>query len=89
MITLFGTSRRADLFNYVVDGMNYTPSTPTYEQMRDGILAAVSNGSNPSDCSMVWQAFAQFGIGQGAHGQVNSDGTVTITPSFTTPATCN
>jgi hypothetical protein len=88
MITLFG-SRRSDLFDYVVDGMNYTPSTPAYEDMRDGILAAVSNGPTPSDCSLVWQAFAQFGVGVGAHGAVNGDGSVSITPSFTTPGTCN
>ena len=46
MIELFG-SRRDDLFNYVVDGMNFTPSKPAYEEMRDGILASVANGSRP------------------------------------------
>jgi extracellular elastinolytic metalloproteinase len=88
MMGLFGENRRNDLFRYVVDGMNYTPSTPTYEQMRDGILASVSNGSMPSDCSLVWQAFAQFGVGAGAQGVVNGSA-VTITPSYTAPATCN
>lgn len=87
MMGLFD-GRRADLFRYVVDGMNYTPATPTFEQMRDGILASVSNGASPSDCSLVWQAFAQFGVGQGALGVV-SGSTVTITPSFTAPASCN
>ena len=28
LIELFGPSRRGDLFNYYVDGMNYTPSDP-------------------------------------------------------------
>jgi extracellular elastinolytic metalloproteinase len=88
MMGLFGEARRTDLFRYVVDGMNYTPATPTYEQMRDGILASVSNGSTPSDCGMVWQAFAQYGVGVGAQGVVNGSA-VTITPSFTAPATCN
>lgn len=87
MIELFG-SRRDDLFTYVVDGMNFTPATPAYEGMRDGILASVANGPTPSDCSLVWQAFAQFGVGVGAQGVVNADGTVTITPSFTQPANC-
>ena len=49
MIELFG-DRRDDLFDYVVDGMNFTPSKPAYEDMRDGILASVANGSTPSDC---------------------------------------
>jgi len=87
MIELFG-ARRAELFTYVVDGMNYTPSTPAYEDMRDGILASVANGATPSDCSLVWQAFAQFGVGVGAQGVVNNNGTVTITPSFQAPASC-
>jgi extracellular elastinolytic metalloproteinase len=88
MMSLFGESRRNELFRYVVDGMNYTPATPTYEQMRDGILSSVSNGTAPSDCSLVWQAFAQYGVGVGAQGVVNGSA-VTITPSFTAPATCN
>jgi hypothetical protein len=88
MMGLFGKGKRGDLFRYIVDGMNYTPATPAYEQMRDGILASVSNGATPSDCSLVWQAFAQFGVGVGASGVVNG-GTVTITPSYTAPASCN
>ncbi|MDP3762108.1 MAG: M36 family metallopeptidase [Ramlibacter sp.] len=89
MMGLFGESRRAELFRYVVDGMNYTPATPAYEQMRDGILASVSAGSTPADCMLVWQAFAQFGVGVGASGVVSGSGAVTITPSYTPPATCN
>lgn len=83
------TARRDVLFGYLVDGMNYTPSTPAYEDMRDGILAAVGNGPNPSDCSLIWQAFATYGVGVGAQGVVNGNGTVTITPSFTAGTTCN
>jgi len=88
MMGLFGESRRADLFRYVVDGMNYTPATPAYEHMRDGILASVSNGPMPADCSLVWQAFAEYGVGVGAQGVVNGTA-VTITPSNTVPAACN
>jgi hypothetical protein len=86
MIELFG-NRRETLFTYVVDGMNYTPSKPAYENMRDGILASVANGPTPSDCSLVWQAFAQFGVGVGAHGDLTGQ-TVTITESFDVPANC-
>jgi hypothetical protein len=89
MITMFGSNRRSDLFDYVVDGMNYTPSRPTYEQMRDGILQSVANGPNPSDCAMVWQAFAEGGVGVGAQGIENPDGSVSITQSFATPGSCN
>ena len=71
LIELFG-DRRDELFRYVVDGMNFTPSTPAYEDMRDGILASVANGADTSDCDLVWQAFAQFGIGVGAQGTVTA-----------------
>ena len=87
MMELFGPARRAALFGYVVDGMNFTPATPAYENMRDGILASVAAGAAPADCQIVWQAFAQFGVGVGAKGVVNGS-TVTITPSFIAPTTC-
>jgi hypothetical protein len=85
MIELFGEVRRADLFRYMVQGMNFTPSSPSFESMRDGILAAV--GSNTADCNLVWQAFAQFGVGAGSSAIINADGTVTTTPS-STPGAC-
>lgn len=89
LIELFGPGRRSALFDYYVGGMNFTPSTPAYEDMRDGILQAVAVGPTPSDRCTVWAAFAQFGIGVGANGVVNPDGvTVTITPSFAKPGDC-
>ena len=90
LIELFGPSRRSELFDYYVNGMNFTPSTPAYEDMRDGILAAVAAvPTSSSDRCTIWSAFAQFGIGVGANGVVNPGGTtVTITPSFTKPADC-
>ena len=86
MMELF-VDRREQLFSYVIDGMNFTPSKPAYENMRDGILASVANGSTPTDCSLVWQAFAQFGVGVGARGDLTGK-VVTITESFTVPANC-
>ncbi len=87
MIELFG-ARRNELFRYVVDGMNYTPAAPAYEQMRDGILGSVLAGPAPADCSLVWQAFAQYGVGVGAQGTVNGSA-VSITQSFAVPAACH
>ena len=79
-----------ELFDYVIDGMNYTPAAPAYEDMRDGILAAVP--TQAKDC-IVWDAFAQSGIGQGADGRVTCYlglfcSAPTITESFAKPATC-
>jgi len=87
LMELFGNDRET-LFGYVVDGMNYTPSTPAYEDMRDGILAAIANSSGSSQhCALVWQAFAQFGIGVGAQGVVTATG-VQITESFQPGTSC-
>lgn len=88
LIELFGSARRADLIGHMVDGMNYTPSAPAYEDMRDGILASVAASATPGDRCTIWSAFAQFGVGVGAKGVVSPGGAVTITPSFTMPGDC-
>ena len=78
--------RKDALFDYLVDGMNYTPAQPTYEQMRDGILASVANGDNPADECLVWQAFAQFGVGVNAKGLAKGQTKAVISESFALPA---
>jgi hypothetical protein len=88
LIQDFGSAGRDTLFGYLIDGMNYTRAKPTYEDMRDGILAAVAAGGNASDCARVWNAFAHHGVGVGAKGAVRGQ-KVVITESFVTAATCN
>jgi hypothetical protein len=86
-------SRRSNdaLFKVFVDGMNYTPATPAFENMRNGMLDSIKH-SNPADaaaqCALVWQAFAQYGIGDTAKGVVTSSTSVSITPSNTARADC-
>jgi hypothetical protein len=79
-----------DLLDYIVDGMNYTPASPAYEDMRDGILLAMP--TQDEEC-LVWQAFAQFGIGEGADGRescfLNFCFGVSITESFVLPTQCS
>jgi hypothetical protein len=68
-----------------VDGMNYTPATPAFEQMRDGMLASIATRSDTTTAARtcaVWRGFAASGIGDGARGTVSRRGTVTITESF-------
>ncbi len=69
------------LFDYLIDGMNYTASGPAMEDMRDGILQAASGTGH--EC-LIWQAFADFGIGDGAQGTSNS----VVTESFDLPPSC-
>lgn len=77
-----------ELFDVVIDGMNYTPSNPEYEEMRDGILAAIPERAK--QC-IVWNAFAQFGIGVNASGSdsCNFFGcSVSVSEDFTVPSDC-
>lgn len=80
------------LFDVVVGGMNFTPSGPAYEDMRDGLLAASS--TQDQDC-LIWEAFAARGIGVNASGSVSGGGgpfgggSVSITEDFTVPSTCS
>ncbi|HJS56508.1 MAG TPA: M36 family metallopeptidase [Vicinamibacteria bacterium] len=72
------------LLDYIVDGMNYTPAAPTFEEMRDGILASVANTGGPDAAAhacLVWTAFAQYGVGEGALGRRTA-----VVESFTIPA---
>jgi hypothetical protein len=78
-----GSGRSMDsLWDNVINGMNFTPSGPAYEDMRDGILQAMQ--TQAEDC-IVWKAFAQFGIGVGADGRTSPFG---VTESFVEPAAC-
>jgi hypothetical protein len=77
------------LFDVIIDGMNYTPARPAYEDMRDGILAAAK--TQAEDC-IVWDAFARFGIGVGADGvescSIFSCRISSLTESFAVPSAC-
>jgi extracellular elastinolytic metalloproteinase len=88
---LFGVGRREQLLTYMVDGMNYTPQTPKFEDMREGILSAIDHGSSPglspgSDACLVWTAFAQYGVGVGASATARRR--VSVSESFQKPSAC-
>jgi len=74
------------LLDYIVDGMNFTPAGPSFEQMRDGILQAVANSGSGREC-LVWDAFAHYGVGVGATGQVKGN-IVVVHQSFVLPSEC-
>jgi hypothetical protein len=66
--------------------MNFTPSLPSFEHMRDGILQSVANNHPTHEC-LVWDAFAHYGVGVGAQGVIVS-GNIQVTESFAVPAQC-
>jgi hypothetical protein len=79
------------LMTDLVQGMNFTPSGPDYMEMRDGIISAV-NARSGDNCP-VWEAFANFGMGEGSAMDVRSRGPfnsrVTVTESFSVPSSCS
>lgn len=75
-----------NLLDTAIDGMNFTPSAPTYLDMRDGILAAAPNSR---EGCMIWQAFADYGMGEGAEFEVDFIGRLNITESYTIPDSCS
>ena len=70
------------LLDYYVAGMMYIPSGPSFEHMRDGILAAISasNIRNVAKC-IVWESYALFGVGVNATGNDK-----TVKGDFSLPA---
>jgi len=86
-----GGISKSELLDSIVDGMNFTPAGPTFEQMRDGILESVSNSAHSERDCLVWRAFAKYGVGVGATGEVTGHGpntAVIITESFDVPSAC-
>jgi hypothetical protein len=76
----------------IVNGMNFTPSRPQNEDMREGILAAMNarSASTGEKCD-VWEAFAHFGVGVGANGVESCFifcSISSITESFAVPSEC-
>lgn len=54
---------KGDILADLVGGMNFTPAAPDFQQMRDGILMGLTASGNDSRACMVWDSFAQFGVG--------------------------
>jgi extracellular elastinolytic metalloproteinase len=78
---------KSTLLADLVDGMNYTPARPTFEQMRDGVLAGLAASTNDDRACMVWDAFAENGVGVGALATVTGK-RVAVKESFEVPSEC-
>lgn len=78
------------LWDYFVDGMNYIPAGPRFEDMRNGIVQSAVNRGLGHQCH-IWKAFVDFGVGVGASGSCTgflSFITWRVTESFSLPAEC-
>ncbi|MFP2906217.1 M36 family metallopeptidase [Pyxidicoccus sp. 3LFB2] len=71
---------------YFIQGLKNTPCSPTFTQVRDGIIQAATTLNGGADVCRLWTAFAAFGLGTDA---VSSGSTgTTPTNGFAKPASC-
>ncbi|MFP2956631.1 M36 family metallopeptidase [Myxococcus sp. 1LA] len=71
---------------YFTQGLKNTPCSPTFTQVRDGIITAATALHGGEDVCRLWTAFAAFGLGSNAVS--GSSGTTTPTNGFAVPAAC-
>lgn len=72
---------------YINEGLKNTACSPTFVDNRDGIIQAAMDNFGGEDVCMIWQAFADFGLGVDAvSGGSNS---TTPTNGFNIPASCS
>jgi extracellular elastinolytic metalloproteinase len=74
-----------EAFDSWVQGLMFTPTSPSVEDMRDGFLMAAGSSE---DC-LIWEAYAHFGVGVGASGEVGPHQAIVVTESFDVPAACD
>ena len=78
---------QSDILSDLVEGMNFTPSKPSFEDMRQGILDGLAATNHADRQCMVWHAFAQYGVGVGSSAKVTGSG-ATVNESFDVPPSC-
>ncbi|MCP3138025.1 M36 family metallopeptidase [Pyxidicoccus xibeiensis] len=81
-----GTAGNQRFMRYFIQGLKNTPCSPTFTQVRDGIITAATSINGGADVCRLWTAFAAFGLGTNAV----SGGSASTTPTngFSKPATC-
>ena len=85
-IDLAGGAGNERMALYVAEGVQNAGCTPTFTQMRDGILQAAADNHGGEDVCRLWEVFAAFGLGTNAV----SGGPDSTSPTngFDLPASC-
>ena len=83
---LSGGAGNQRMLLYVAEGVQNAACTPTFTQMRDGIIQAAADNHEGEDVCPLWQVFAAFGLGTSAV----SGGPDSTSPTngFDLPASC-
>ncbi len=81
-----GSAGNQRMMLYFTQGLKNTPCSPTFTQVRDGIIQAATTLHNGEDVCRLWTAFAAFGLGTDAV----SGGSTSTTPTngFSVPVAC-
>ena len=72
---------------YVTEGLMNTACSPTFVDIRDGIIQAAIDNYNGDDVCILWKSFAAFGLGVDAiDGGPNA--TSSVANGHQTPSAC-
>ncbi|ATB47990.1 metalloprotease [Corallococcus macrosporus DSM 14697] len=81
-----GNAGNQRMMLYFTQGLKNTPCSPTFTQVRDGIITAATTLHGGEDVCRLWTAFAAFGLGTNAVS--GGSGSTAPTNGFAVPAAC-
>jgi len=81
-----GTAGNQRAMLYVNEGLMNTSCSPTFTDVRDGIIQAANDNFDGADACRLWQSFATFGLGDNAVS--GGSGSTSPTNGFGLPAAC-
>jgi subtilisin-like proprotein convertase family protein len=72
---------------YIIEGLKNAACSPGFVDTRDGIIDAATSAYGGEDVCLLWEAFAEYGLGfsasQGSNNSINDQ-----TPAFDLPPSC-
>ena len=72
---------------YMTEGLKDTMCSPTFINVRDGIIQAATDNHGGEDVCLIWEAFAAFGLGSNA--STPGPNSTTATNGFDIPTSCS
>ncbi|WP_058119386.1 M36 family metallopeptidase [Photobacterium kishitanii] len=72
---------------YFTEGLKNTICSPSFIDARDGVIQAAIDNYSGEDVCLVWQAFADFGLGVDAISVSNNS--LNVTDGFAIPTACD
>ncbi len=82
-----GSAGNQRMLLYVIQGLANTVCDPTFADLRDGIIQAATANHGGEDVCLLWNVFADFGLGVDA--DPAGPGSTKVTNGFTPPSSCD